>query len=151
MRSLTRIISEQRFLTDSSKTPSDTRFGLIRKLRSISIFRKGNFRIFILIVLIGIQIEIGFGMSFLLNKDLGIDNIYLSGMFLAAFEMLGYLTSMLLIHRLDRKTVNVLCIVVTFAVSLTLLVMGLSRPDPTSRSRVYKVSECGKRDKCSVC
>lgn len=85
-------------------------------------------------MLIGIQIEIGFGMSFLLNKDLGIDNIYLGGMFLAAFEMLGYLTSMLLIHRLDRKTVNVLCIVVTFAVSLTLLVMGLSRPDPTSRS-----------------
>jgi hypothetical protein len=84
-------------------------------------------------------------MSFLLNKDLGIENIYYGGMFLAAFEMLGYISSSFIIHRLGRRTINITCIIISFTISLVLFIMGLVKNiSHSEKTSSYKITEAGK-------
>lgn len=72
-----------------------------------------------------IAIYIAYGTSIMLNKDLGIDNIYLSGSLLCLFELIGYGLGGFYSDRFGRKQINIWVNIIILACSLTIMIMDL--------------------------
>ena len=71
------------------------------------------------------SIYIVYGTSSLLNKDLGIPNVYINGSLICLVELLGYFTMFFCCDKIGRKTVNLFCNYTILAATVILLTMDL--------------------------
>lgn len=95
------------------------------KFQFIVFFTKKNLLIFIKLIFIFFQIELTFGLSMIINKDLGISNVYLSGSLICLFQTIGYFTSSLITLKFKRRTINISSSVSICILSLMLLMVDL--------------------------
>ena len=94
-----------------------------------------------------IAIYIAYGTSIMLNKDLGIDNIYLSGSLLCLFELIGYGLGGFYSDRFGRKQINIWVNCVILFASLSIMIMDLVSDifiDFDKRSGVLRILELSK-------
>lgn len=94
-----------------------------------------------------IAIYLAYGASILLNKDLGIDNIYLSGSLLCTFEVIGYGLGGFFSDRFGRKTINIWVNIVILSSSLTIMIMDLINDaflDFNERPEILRIVELSK-------
>lgn len=95
------------------------------RLGCLKLFSRANLGVFVKFMGIFVMIETVFGMSMIINKDLGIPSVYLSGVLVALFQGGGYLCSSFFILRFGRRTLNLFCSAVAGGLSLALLALDL--------------------------
>lgn len=110
---------------------------------------KKNLAMFCKLTFLFVLVDLVFGLSILINKDLGISNIYLSGMMVTSFQIVGYIPATLVISKFGRRTINIFITSLVSVASLTIFVIDLvsKRHSPYSeRSQAVRIAETGKRD-----
>lgn len=88
-----------------------------------------------------------YGPSLYLNKDLGIDNVYLNGSLLALIGMVGYTLNYMFAHKMGHRGMNIMVNIIVFVCAITLLIMDLinnSMKPYEDRSNVFRVIETSK-------
>jgi MFS family permease len=84
------------------------------------LFRPHNLKKFIRIFTVFLMVQFIFTMSLIINKDLGIKSIYLSGVLVNLFQMLGYFVGGIVATRFGRKTILMWCCIIITLLSSTL-------------------------------
>lgn len=105
-----------------------------------------NLFIFIKVMFTFITIETIFGMSLIINKDLGISNVYLSGVLVAFFQSCGYLTGAFVILKYGRRTLNIFSSIMVFLLTLILMIVDLISNHYVAysdRSKFIRIFETG--------
>ena len=127
--------------SDSGKTPNfHLRLFFTRKYLCL----------FLKLMFLMLQLELVLGLDVLINKDLGISNIFLSGALVGMFQAIGFTCGALIIPRLKRRTVNMLGSGSISVLSLVLLAIDIVSKQYwpyADRSGWFRVAETGKRDK----
>lgn len=117
-------------------------------------FTRSNLCRFAQLIALMLLLEIVYGLSILINKDLGISNIYLSGSLVCVFLTLGYLTASVVISKFDRRTLNLFVSVSISVLSGVMLAIDLivKRSGAySSRSQLVRISETGSLTSAWAC
>ena len=110
-------------------------------------FKKKNFRRFLLLMVFHAMAYFIFGLNLILNKDLGIDNIYVCGLLLTIPKVFGHIIMSRLAVTFRIKNINIAATVFIMSLSGTLLVMNLIHNGYHSydnRGTVYRVIESSR-------
>ena len=110
-------------------------------------FDKRNFINFISLMFIHCGGYLVFGIALILNKDLGIDNIYICGLCLTIPKLFGHSIMTFLALKFKIKSLNIGINVIVFVLSLILLIMNLIQNSVhpySERSNLYKIFETGR-------
>lgn len=92
-----------------------------------------------------------FGLGIILGKDLGIENIYLSGLLLTVPKFFSHVVMGTLINRFRIKTLNIALNSIVGALVAILLIMDLihnSRVPYAERSQAFRIIESGRAHQC---
>lgn len=117
------------------------------KYQFLEFFSKKNIIIFFKLIFIFLQIQIIFGISLIVNKDLGISNIYLSGILVAFFQFFGNLIGTPIIKNYGRKSINICTAILITISSIIIIITDLISNHYTSydkRPNAIRVFETGK-------
>jgi hypothetical protein len=72
-----------------------------------SIFTKKNIKTMVKLLPLYLQLQFIFSLSLIINKSLGIKNIFLSGTLVGLFQTIGYFTGGPIAIAFNRKTINI--------------------------------------------
>ena len=136
-------------VSESSMTPKHPSSQIKSKFPFRLFLQKPNFFKFLKVIFIFFQLEMVFGLGIIINKDLGISNIYLSGSLVCVFQTLGFLGGSFIVPKFKRRTVNMSSSLIICALSSLLLVVDLisNRSRPYSeRSDSVRLVETGELD-----
>jgi MFS-type transporter involved in bile tolerance (Atg22 family) len=95
-----------------------------------------------------------FGLGLILNKDLGIDSIYICGLCLTVPKLFGHSIMTFLASKFKLKSLNITLNAIVSVLALTLLVMNLihNAKEPYSeRSNLFRIFETGNINKLLEC
>ena len=112
----------------------------------LEFFTKKNLFKYSMICVILLSAECMFGISQILNKDLGISNIYLSGTLIVIFQLFGYGICSYLSTRVGRKKINQYTNIILISLGSVLLTLNLvsnSYQPYSQRGQFYRISETG--------
>lgn len=122
-------------------------------LAFIELFNKKNFPTFIKFLSIMIYMEILWGFTLIINKDLGIENVYFNGIFIHLIQGLSYIVCLIWFKSWKRRAINIWMNSMVIIFSLILLVLNLisnSKVDYDQRHIFMRVTETGNSHKFSV-
>ena len=123
------------------------------KAHFLLFFSKTNLFVFGKLMTVLTLLQLISGLSYIINKDLGISNIYLSGILVSLFQAIAYFVGSFFIVKFGRKTLNIGSLIIIFLLSLILLAVNLiSRHfvPYSSRSTAVKIADTGLIDKSSA-
>ena len=86
---------------------------------------KGGLWTFLKLMIVFCQAEAMLYMALILNKQLGISSVQISGILITVFQTLGFLTGLLFAYKVGRRSINISTCVVICVLSLTILVIDL--------------------------
>lgn len=112
----------------------------------LEFFTKKNLFRYAMICIILLSAECMFGMSQILNKDLGIDNIFLTGSLIVTFQLFGYGICSFISTRIGRRQINFITNLTLISLGLILLTMNIinnSYQKYSERGQVYRIVETG--------
>lgn len=112
-----------------------------------SFFQKTNLIRFLMILPINCNVNLMFGFAAIFNKNLGIQNIYFSGMLLSFPRIFSNLVIGKLMTKFRIKTLNLIVIGTSGALAAVLLVMNLiqnSQRSYSNRTPLYRLTESSK-------
>lgn len=92
------------------------------------IFKKPNFKILVNLTIVMIVIFNLYGITLLINQEMGFDNPYMNGMLLGVSEITGNVLCFLLVDKLGRRTVNKMTNISLVLFSLIILAASLMLP-----------------------
>ena len=137
---------EQPPVPNSSKT--ETRSNKPPKHSVVELFfTRTNVTRFVLVLCINFTGYMIFGLGVIFNKNLGISNIYLSGLLLTVPKLFSHLLTSVLVTRVRTRTLNIWVNAVILVLAAGLLLMNLIHNDYepyAERSRLYRVAESGR-------
>ena len=110
------------------------------------ILTKQNVKTFFKLLVLVVQIQFIFSFSLILNKDLGIQNIYLSGILIDFCQVLGYFSAGFIIIRFGRRWINMfVAITVVVASGLISIIDFVSKfyTEYEERSNFVRAAETG--------
>lgn len=116
--------------------------------RTISL---GDWKKILKLLVLYTQTQLVYNAGLLLNKDLGLSSVYVSGSLLAGFQALGYLAGVFVIPVLGRTTVNKVSCASLSALSLVILAVDFlsnSFDSYSQRSQSVRLFETGEPDEC---
>ena len=91
----------------------------------LNLFKKSNIVIFCHFVVILIYLEIGWGFSLIINQDMGIENVFLNGIFIHFIQALSYYSCMTFLKKATRKAINIQMNLVVIIFSFLLLILNI--------------------------
>ena len=118
-------------------------------LAFLELFKLGNLSTFLKLTFILLNIEIIFGLSIIINKDLGIADVFLSGILVSAFQILGYGLGGFLTSRWGRRTINLATSSLALLLSASLVLLDLTSNrffSFSTRPEAVRVAESGRAD-----
>ena len=116
-----------------------------------STLQKRYFLIFLKMVFLFVNIDIILGLSLIINKQLGISDVHVSGLLIVSFKIFGFTAGLWLVPKLGRRAINILSIALYCVYSGSLLVLDLVSNHYIPyfhRSWGVRLGETGKTHQC---
>lgn len=139
------------FKIDETSTQCTDEENNIVEIKKESIFTKilskKNIIYLIIVIFQACSTQTIYGETIFLNKSLGINNVFISGMVLSLFEIIGYIFMFLLANRYNRKPILFLFYGIIFISSLLVFLMSLILKifmPYEERNSAFKFFEVGK-------
>ena len=95
------------------------------KLAFLNLFRPANLWIFLNYLILLTYLQLVWNLSLNINKDLGIDNVYLNGVLINGLEVVSYVFCLSYFHRFKRRTINISTSILATILAGALLVVDL--------------------------
>lgn len=102
---------------------------------------------FLRLMIVFFQVEGTFYMGLVLNKNLGIPNVHISGMLLTLFQTLGFLAGLIFTHSVSRRRINISSSIVVCVLSAVILMVDLASNQRTQYASRYwgvRLAETGR-------
>lgn len=107
---------------------------------------KKNLATFFKLIFLFILIDLVFGLAMVINKDLGISNIYYSGMLVTSFQASGYVLATFILSRFGRRHINIFITSLVTVASIAIFVIDIVSKQFSAysdRSHFVKLAETG--------
>lgn len=98
-----------------------------------------------------LQVELVFGLNMIINKDLGVSNIYLSRSLVYVSQCAGFLLGSLIVPKFNRRAIHLVCsgtLCVLSGVLLLVNVISKQYSPYSDRSTLVRVIETRNSHKC---
>lgn len=119
------------------------------RLGFLALFDKDNLMPFVYFINILVYLEIIWAFSILINKDLGLENVFVNGILLHLFQVLGLVVALVFFQNSKRRAVNIGAIwtsLVSAAVLLTVDLLSNLKVHYDQRHSLVRAAETGSHD-----